>query len=116
MFEFFVDCLPGFHGENCESECGHCKDGSPCYIYDGICPSGCDNGYTGQTCTQGKEKKNLVIIASRKSSVLVRSLRDGFSQNLNVSNPEEQVFKNIVGIGEIGGNAVNPVKDKFCHL
>lgn len=36
-----IDCVPGFYGDDCEKECGKCKNGAGCNRTTGLCPNGC---------------------------------------------------------------------------
>ena len=68
----FAACPIGFYGYGCSLSCGNCAFGGPCSIVDGVCPSGCDDGWTGATCHEGNLQSSLVIsisvISKRKSS------------------------------------------------
>lgn len=52
----YLECQPGFYGNNCLSVCGKCRNGMPCNSLDGSCPvsSGCEMGWTGPTCQTSK--------------------------------------------------------------
>ena len=52
----FLDCLNNYYGQNCAENCNehHCSAGTVCSKSDGICPQGCDPGYTGDACIDGK--------------------------------------------------------------
>lgn len=45
----------GWFGENCSHLCvGHCRDSVICNHMTGLCDDGCDAGWTGPFCVQGK--------------------------------------------------------------
>ncbi|XP_052791727.1 cell death abnormality protein 1-like [Mya arenaria] len=44
-------CSPGEYGQDCSSNCGHCRDGNTtCNNGNGQCPDGCTAGYKGSLC------------------------------------------------------------------
>ncbi len=47
------ECQNGFFGPTCEQEC-QCHNGDLCDKVNGMCPSGCKPGYTGDNCQQGE--------------------------------------------------------------
>jgi len=49
----FSDCLKGTYGQDCEGQCGQCKE-DECNHIDGSCESGCLDGYQGDICVQSK--------------------------------------------------------------
>ncbi len=46
----FSDCPDGYHGINCELECGHCFENAPCDVITGVCPEVCEEGWGGAHC------------------------------------------------------------------
>jgi hypothetical protein len=50
----FEGCNDGVFGENCDSSCGRCLDSQPCHNINGACLNGCESGYIGSNCTEGK--------------------------------------------------------------
>lgn len=50
---FISECPYGSWGDNCESECGSCLNGT-CNITDGSCSTGCNQGFKNTShCTDG---------------------------------------------------------------
>ena len=41
-------------GENCTEHCGNCLNSEQCHHINGTCMNGCDRGYEGLYCTEGK--------------------------------------------------------------
>lgn len=53
MTRFCVtECTHRKYGDGCRTDCGHCKDMVQCNHVDGVCPNGCEPGYTQDNCTQ----------------------------------------------------------------
>ena len=61
-------------GENCTESCGNCLKSEQCHHINGTCMKGCDRGYQGFNCTEGKfssivetsfAKNNLRLIIAR---------------------------------------------------
>lgn len=50
---FFIECIAGFHGENCSFTCGKCLNSTACHHITGRCDQGCDPGFEGLTCKKG---------------------------------------------------------------
>ncbi|KAL4230214.1 hypothetical protein ACF0H5_010599 [Mactra antiquata] len=50
----FGECPVGTYGEQCEGTC-NCADNVACNEITGICPDGCQPGWTGNQCNQGCE-------------------------------------------------------------
>lgn len=49
-----VECIIGFYGENCNSECGFClNEFLICYYVMGVCVGGCKFGYILLNCDIG---------------------------------------------------------------
>lgn len=47
----FLVCLSGHYGTDCSERCsGHCINNEPCDHVSGLCPDGCEYGYTGKQC------------------------------------------------------------------
>ena len=46
-------CASGMYGPNCVNTCGQCLN-SACNPISGSCANGCNAGYEGATCKQGK--------------------------------------------------------------
>lgn len=57
-FQYFdtliVECDNGTYGNGCNRTCGHCANKTICYHVNGTCFEGCDPGYRGSRCHQGK--------------------------------------------------------------
>lgn len=50
----FAACEVGTYGENCSNQCGHCFETEQCHHINGTCMNGCDSGFHGLLCTDGK--------------------------------------------------------------
>lgn len=46
----FLVCELYKYGPNCTEDCGHCKHSRSCSIDTGVCPDGCEEGWTGEHC------------------------------------------------------------------
>lgn len=52
---FIIECGKGWYGDNCRQQCkGYCKDGTSCNHVTGQCDEGCDAGWTGKLCDNGR--------------------------------------------------------------
>lgn len=49
-----AECEAGKFGQNCRESCGNCVQNGACHHVNGSCLNGCDAGYEGTNCTQGK--------------------------------------------------------------
>ena len=59
FFLFKTGCPPGHYGLDCKDNCsGHCINNEPCDHVSGVCPSGCQDGYTGARCNNSKIKNS----------------------------------------------------------
>ena len=63
-----TECEAGQYGAECGQTCTvHCAgEGKPCDHISGQCTNGCEPGYTGERCTQGKFNKLVSPISERK--------------------------------------------------
>lgn len=50
----FIECDGGLFGVNCSTTCGHCLNNQQCHHLDGTCAKGCDPGYMGDNCAEGR--------------------------------------------------------------
>lgn len=49
------ECREGWYSVDCSQQCaGHCRDGATCNHVTGLCDGGCDVGWTGYFCENGK--------------------------------------------------------------
>ena len=48
-------CSAGQYGSECQQQCGQCKDSGTCNTVTGICPDGCDRGWTTLYCNDSKD-------------------------------------------------------------
>ena len=55
MSVLLAECPDQEFGLNCTGHC-HCKDGLVCDKTTGQCPSGCAAGYSGDDCSQSKDR------------------------------------------------------------
>ena len=55
FYVHFAECPDQEFGLNCTGHC-HCKDGLVCDKTTGQCPSGCAAGYSGEDCSQSKDR------------------------------------------------------------
>ncbi|XP_052692253.1 multiple epidermal growth factor-like domains protein 10 [Crassostrea angulata] len=44
------ECIDSKYGFDCSQSCGHCNKNKQCRHTSGLCPYGCDPGYTGSQC------------------------------------------------------------------
>lgn len=49
----FVECSSGYFGYPCQP-CGYCDNNGICDPTTGMCPNGCQPGYTGTLCKQSE--------------------------------------------------------------
>lgn len=54
IFAVVTECTGLMYGQNCNLSCGHCIMSEQCHHINGTCMSGCDIGYHGLHCTEGK--------------------------------------------------------------
>lgn len=57
--KWFTACDVGTYGENCSTLCGHCFETKQCHHINGTCINGCNSGYHGLLCTDGKHILNF---------------------------------------------------------
>lgn len=50
----FLACPDGTFGTDCSMQCGKCLGVGQCNHIDGTCKNGCEIGYSGSKCTEGK--------------------------------------------------------------
>ena len=50
---FIIVCPPGNFGTRCQSQCGHCNNGT-CHHITGKCTSSCAPGWYGEMCQNSK--------------------------------------------------------------
>ena len=76
----FYTCRRGWHGETCEGECSKTCKNNECYRNNGTCTLGCNEGYTGLTCMQGRNYNWLYIIGIMQYTYcqMLRCLSDIF--------------------------------------
>ena len=56
---FFLECSKGFYGPNCLGNCSlNCVQSRECDIFTGHCNGGCQRGWTGAMCEEGKRQRN----------------------------------------------------------
>lgn len=54
FFNTFSACEAYSYGFNCSGKCGKCNSGQVCNAITGKCSGGCQTGYSGVRCDQGK--------------------------------------------------------------
>lgn len=54
LFFLNAECPSPSYGAECKFTCGHCRDGVGCNPVTGQCRTGCEPGYIGQNCNNGK--------------------------------------------------------------
>ena len=60
---YFLACENGYYGIECNSTCGHCSIQNDCFHENGTCFNGCELGYSGDLCQNGKvNTKHLILI------------------------------------------------------
>ena len=47
----WIECAGFFN--KCSQPCGNCRFNDQCNMSNGLCPGGCERGYTGDNCTTG---------------------------------------------------------------
>lgn len=61
----FLVCLLGHYGTHCSERCsGHCINKEPCDHVGGVCPGGCEDGYTGKLCNNCTNLNRIFIRVS----------------------------------------------------
>lgn len=63
---FIIVCSPGSFGTRCQSQCGHCNNGT-CHHITGMCTSSCAPGWNGELC---HNSKFFFIIFSNVNQIL----------------------------------------------
>lgn len=66
FFLSLTECDNDMFGENCEQKCGHCANSSTCNPVNGSCLTGCDLGFQGPLCNDGRyinEKYDYVFLS-----------------------------------------------------
>lgn len=52
-----TECTNGWYGVNCSQQCSrHCRYNTTCNHVTGQCDRGCDAGWAGSLCINGKKK------------------------------------------------------------
>lgn len=72
----FLACPDGTFGTDCSMQCGKCRGVGQCNHIDGTCKNGCEIGYSGSKCTEGKHIVNCyqyVLHCWRERNVLSNS-------------------------------------------
>lgn len=55
IFLFKIGCLLGYYGLDCKDNCsGYCINNELCDYINGVCLSGCKDGYIGVCCINSK--------------------------------------------------------------
>lgn len=57
---FCSECDGHTYGNNCQEDCGICRNREECDIVTGVCSNGCDTGYRGDNCKESMYKLYLV--------------------------------------------------------
>nr|XP_022308762.1 uncharacterized protein LOC111114650 isoform X3 [Crassostrea virginica] len=57
-------CEPGTYGYECGEKCGQCEDQSKCFHTNGLCLTGCRNGYHGDLCKTLESPKALCDVSN----------------------------------------------------
>ena len=63
-FPLQPECPTGSYGDECKESCsGHCAgpDSLACNNVDGSCDRGCQPGYQGKTCHQGRRSRFSIV-------------------------------------------------------
>lgn len=68
---FFTACEVWTYGENCSKQCGHCFETEQCHHINGTCMNGCDSGFHGLLCTDGK---HVLIFTISQYNVTIRQI------------------------------------------
>lgn len=59
-------CDSNMYGKNCSMPCGHCLESSQCNNINGTCINGCDSGYQGSICNEGKLCTDVAVQSNWK--------------------------------------------------
>ena len=54
MVGYSTECDGNTFGQDCADACGKCVNGEQCHYINGTCLNGCDRGFQGLECNQGK--------------------------------------------------------------
>ena len=65
---FLIACTDDFYGPGCVQTCGECLDNDLCDKINGECPNGCQPGFQGQTCKEGKKSIIMIQFFSKMDS------------------------------------------------
>ena len=65
-----TECVAGFYGTSCSSQCGQCLN-DPCNHVDGSCTGGCEAGYTGDKCDQRKYSYSYDFSKGKQKFLLI---------------------------------------------
>lgn len=60
IFAVVTECTGLMYGQNCNISCGHCIKSDECHHINGTCMNGCNIGYQGLHCTEGKTSEHNV--------------------------------------------------------
>lgn len=80
QFNIISECDNRRFGGNCREQCGSCLNLEQCHHVNGTCMIGCDRGYQGVYCTEGKFSFHIIIVPD--TMVLIEI---GWSVTVNVS-------------------------------
>lgn len=64
LYDVVTECKGLMYGKDCNISCGHCLASEQCHHINGTCMNGCDNGYQGINCTQGKQLRVIIRITN----------------------------------------------------
>ena len=60
IFDYtLLECENGTYGAMCLEACGECISNQTCHFVNGICPNGCNPGFSGDLCN-GRMLKNVL--------------------------------------------------------
>lgn len=62
LFFLILGCNNRTNGDNCSKTCGKCRHSEQCHHINGKCKNGCNSGYQGDKCDEGKCLVNFYLV------------------------------------------------------
>lgn len=113
------------YGNNCSMRCGHCLESEKCHHINGTCINGCDSGYEGSICMEGRlcwtilwnqilKIPSINVIININVSVYVECKANYFGPNcIEMCNSTCKSCNRTTGICDLGCHP--GWKGLFCH-